>query len=321
MRDMTRRDFIKMTAIVSSTIGLGMLTKESIFTSAHAFSSRFQIQGPFSTQKLNNNVKMPIFGFGTYGLNGEKGVNAILNALNDGYRLIDTATRYDTEREVGEAVIRSKIPRDDIFITSKLWNDKTTSDETIESVNESLAKLKMDYIDLYLIHFPQPKKSGPKWLERDINVWEAMEKLYKQGKVKAIGISNFYPHHLEAFIPECNIKPMVNQIEVHPFYVDDKLIDICRHHKIAIQAYSPLARGKEALLNPVLKKIGNKYNKTVAQVMLRWSLQKGFVPLPRSANPDRIRENINVFDFSLNANDMSLINKLKVTNNKIIPIS
>lgn len=321
MPNITRRDFIKLTTVASSAIGIGMLTGGTIFNPMQAFSARFDIQGPFSTQQLNNKVEMPIFGFGTANLKGENGKNAILTAIQSGYKLIDTASRYNTEREVGEAVIYSGVPREELFITSKLWNDKGTIDETIESFNESLAKLKMNYIDLYLIHFPQPKKFGDKWLERDINVWRAMEQLYKQGKIKAIGISNFYPHHLEAFLPECEIKPAVNQIEIHPFYVEDKLIEICRHHKMAIQAYSPLARGKEALSNPILQKIADKYNKTSAQVMLRWSMQKGFVPLPRSINPTRIKENIDVFDFSLTAKDMSLINGLKNTNKKIIPVS
>lgn len=318
---MTRRDFIKITTIASSAIGVSMLTGVGIFNPMQAFSARFDIQGPFSTQRLNNKVEMPIFGFGTANLKGEQGKQAILTAIESGYKLIDTASRYDTEREVGEAVIRSEVPREELFITSKLWNDIGTADEVIQSFNESLAKLRTDYVDLYLIHFPQPREFGDRWLERDINVWKAMEQLYKQGRIRAIGISNFYPNHLEAFLPECEIKPTVNQIEVHPFYVQDRLIEICRHHKIAIQAYSPLARGKEALLNPILQKIADKYNKTPAQIMLRWSMQKGFVPLPRSVNPNRIKENIDVFDFSLQAKDMSLINRLKNSNKKIIPLS
>lgn len=320
MQGITRREFMKMTGIVSSSIALGIFAENNLFNIANA-ASMFNIQGPFSTQTLSNKVQMPILGFGTSGVRGEKGKEAILTAIQSGYRMIDTASIYNTEREVGEAVMRSGIPRDEIFITTKLWNDKGSAEEVLESFNESLVALKMDYVDLYLIHFPAPNQFKDRWLQRDIEVWEAMEQLYKDGRIKAIGISNFYPEHLHAFLPECKIKPMVNQIEIHPFYVEDRLIELCRHHKIVIQAYSPLAKGKEAFKDKILQKVATKHDKSVAQVMLRWSLQKGFIPLPRSTNADRIKENINIFDFALDSRDMSAINRLKSAKRKIIPIS
>ena len=318
MQEMTRRDFMKATAVAGSALGLGLMASGGLFSSAEAYVHA-DMQGPFSTQMLRNKVEMPIFGFDTAFLQGDEGRETILSALQAGYKLIDTATDYGSEREVGEAIIASGMLREDVFITAKIRHNRNGDTNVENTLNASLAKLKTSYVDLYLLQFPF-QGGGKEGLQRDIEVWREMEALYESGRVRAIGISNFYPQHLESFLPLCRVKPMVNQIELHPFYVQDRLIEICRHHKMAIQAYAPLARGKGMLLDPTIQKLANRHRKTPSQIMLRWSIQKGFVPLPHSTDVDRIKENIDVFNFSLSVNDMSLLNKLKKANKKVIPL-
>ena len=315
----TRRNFLAMSLKASALVGGATFFSGNLFTalSATTATKTFNIA---STQTLSNGVQIPILGFGTYSIKGDKGINTITEALKIGYRHIDTAAIYDTEKEVGAAITKSGVKREEVFITTKLPNDVGTQQDTLKSFHQSLENLKTDYVDLYLIHWPEPEPFKNNWLQRDIEVWQTMEKLYKEKRIRAIGISNFYQKHLKEFLPKCEIKPMVNQIEIHPFYLEEDLIALCRQNNIAIEAYSPLARGDNALNNAVLQKMAKKYKKSVPQIMLRWSIQMGFIPLPRTSNLSRLKENSDIFNFTISSVDMKAITALKSANDKRIPV-
>lgn len=260
--------------------------------------------------KLHNNVEMPYFGLGVFQSNeGEEVINAVKYAVNMGYRHIDTASMYHNEKGVGEGIRQSNIKREDVFITSKVWNSDQGYDNTINAFNRSLNKLGFEYLDLYLIHWPV---SG---LYKE--TWKALEYLYKQGKVKAIGVSNFLIHHLENLLTTAEILPMVNQVEFHPYLVQQDLLDFCTKNKIQFEAWAPLMRGaihKVDLLNTLAK----KYHKNPFQIVLRWDLQKGVITIPKSSNPGRIHSNAQIFDFEISEEDMSEIDRLD-KNERIIP--
>lgn len=318
---MKRREFLDL----SLKMGVGMALGASALNSAFANQKVKRmadsgLDALSSTRVLNNSVRIPVMGFGTSRVKGKEGIAAITEALKFGYKLIDTAQMYDTEKEIAAAISASGVNRKDIFITSKIDNYQGTYNDAMESFHASLENLKTDYLDLYLIHFPEPTDFKDKWLERDLEIWSAMEKLYADKKIRAIGVSNFYEKHLKAFLPKCNVKPAVNQIEIHPFYVEEKLIAMCREHGMIMEAYSPLSRGGEALENPLLKSMAKKYNKSVSQIMIRWSMQMGFIPIPRSMNAGRIRENGSVFDFVISGTDMHEILSLKSIDKKLIPV-
>ena len=259
---------------------------------------------------LRNGVEIPCLGFGTWQVNdGDEAYNSVLHALKSGYTHIDTASAYGNEESVGRAIKDSGIPREKLFITTKLWNDVRGYDETIEAVNESLRKLGLDYIDLYLIHWPNPVKYRDNYIEMNRISYKAMEDLYKQGKIRAIGVSNFLVHHLEELMETCEIIPMVNQIRLFPGLRQDEVIEYCKKHNIRIEAYSPFGTGKIFDVEE-LKTLTNKYNKSVAQICLRYSLEKGYIPLPKSVTPSRIESNIDVFDFSLDKEDIELLDNL-----------
>lgn len=261
--------------------------------------------------KLSNDVSIPVLGFGTWKAeNGKEATSSVSQALQAGYRHIDTAMMYGNEESVGDAVKSSGIPREEIFITSKLDNIVRGYDETIKSVNESLKKLQTNYIDLYLIHWPNPIKFRDNWKEQNAESWRALEDLYKEDKLKSIGISNFEPHHMDALLETATIKPMVNQIRVCPGDEPMEIIKYCDDKNILIEAYTPLGRGK-LLNNEVLKELSKKYNKTTAQLAIRWHLQKGYLPLPKSVTPERIRENFEVFDFEINSKDMDTMSNIE----------
>ncbi|MCP9200880.1 aldo/keto reductase [Gramella sp. GC03-9] len=252
---------------------------------------------------LSNGLKMPSVGLGVYKMkDGREVISSILAALEEGYRLIDTASFYNNEEGVGDAIRQSGIPREEIFVTSKLWIDDMRSDNTRQAFERSLEKLGFDYLDLYLIHWPVPGKY--------IDAWQTMQELYAEGKVKAIGVSNCLEHHLEEIREEGGVQPMLIQNEFHPRLIQQDLIDHCQNRGIQYQAWSPLMRGK-ILDNEVLKEIGQKYQKTAAQVILRWAIQKGVCVLPKSVHKERIRENSQIFDFKLSAGDMESINSLE----------
>ncbi|WP_274308978.1 aldo/keto reductase [Solibacillus daqui] len=259
-----------------------------------------------ATTTLNNGVKMPWFGIGVFKVeNGPELVNAVKFAIKHGYRSIDTAAIYDNEESVGQAIHaglkETGISREELFITSKVWNADLGYESTIDAYETSLKKLGLDYLDLYLIHWPVEGKYK--------EAWRALETLYKQGKVKAIGVSNFQIHHLEELMKDAEIKPMVNQVEYHPRLTQKSLQSYCKKQGIQLEAWSPLMQG-QLLDNSVLLEIANQYNKSIAQIILRWDLQNGVVTIPKSTKEHRIVENSDIFDFELSKEDMERIDQL-----------
>jgi len=256
------------------------------------------------TTKLYNGVEMPWIGLGVFKVNdGEEVVQSVKAALSNGYKSIDTAAIYGNEEGVGQAIKDSNIPREELFITTKLWNSDQGYESTLNAFETSLQKLGLDYLDLYLIHWPGKDKYK--------ETWKAFEKLYKDGRVRAIGVSNFQIHHLEDLINSSEIKPMVNQVEYHPHLTQSELLSFCKKEGIQLEAWSPLKQG-QLLKDPTLEEIALKYNKSVAQVILRWDLQNGVVTIPKSIKEHRIIENVNIFDFYLEDEDMERISGLNI---------
>lgn len=258
------------------------------------------------TTTLNNGVKMPWFGLGVFKVEeGPELINAVKAAIKHGYRSIDTAVIYENEEGVGqgirEAIEETGISREDLFVTSKVWNADLGYESTIAAYETSLAKLGLEYLDLYLIHWPVEGKYK--------EAWRALETLYKEGRVKAIGVSNFQIHHLEDLMKDAEIKPVINQVEYHPRLTQKELQAFCQKHDIQLEAWSPLMQG-QLLENDVLQEISRKYGKSVAQVILRWDLQNGVVTIPKSTKEHRIIENSSVFDFELTKEDMERIDGL-----------
>ena len=251
---------------------------------------------------LNNGVAIPQVGLGVYEAAEGGEVEAAMHAaFQAGYRLIDTAAIYGNEVGVGKAVKASGLPREEIFITTKLWNANHAYDDALRAFDESLRKLDCGYIDLYLIHWPLPMEG--KFPE----AWQAMEKLYNDKRVRSIGVSNFKPHHLDELLKSTATVPAVNQIELHPMFQDKETRAYCAERGIAVESYSPLMRAGEALEHPVITDIARRHDKTPAQIVLRWHVQNGFIVIPKSVKPERIRENIALFDFELSENEMRAI--------------
>jgi methylglyoxal/glyoxal reductase len=252
---------------------------------------------------LANQVQMPWLGLGVYkAQEGEEVKQAVLAAIRNGYRSIDTAALYRNEEGVGAAIRQSGVPREELFITTKVWNEDQGYESTLAAFETSRQKLQLDYIDLYLIHWPLPKKNKYK------ETWRALEKLYRDGKVRAIGVSNFQAPHLEDLLSTCEVAPMVNQVEFHPLLTQKKLLAFCKARGIQLEAWSPLMRGNLDL--PVLMQLAAKYGKTPAQIVLRWDLQHGVVTIPKSVREERIKLNADVFDFTLSQADMDAIDGL-----------
>ncbi len=255
-----------------------------------------------SKVKLNNGVEMPWFGLGVFlSKDGEEVENAVKVALQNGYRHIDTAAIYKNERGVGNAVKVSGIPREEIFLTSKVWNTDQGYKTTMEAFENSLEKLQTSYLDLYLIHWPKGQRS--------VETWKALEEIYKKGRVRAIGISNFLLHHLDAFLPECKIIPAVNQYEFHPELLQPELLEYCKKRGIQPEAWSPIMKGRVNDI-PVMQALAAKYGKTPVQIVLRWDIQKGIVTIPKSVTPERIISNAEIFDFELSDEDIAKIDRL-----------
>ncbi|KHE67567.1 aldo/keto reductase [Halobacillus sp. BBL2006] len=251
---------------------------------------------------LSNGINMPKVGLGVYKMeNDEEVVKAVKSALEVGYRHIDTASFYDNEEGVGQAIKESNIPREDLFVTTKVWNDEQGYEETLQAFERSLNKLKLDYLDLYLIHWPVPGKFK--------DTWKALEKLHKDGKVKAIGVCNFMEHHLEVLMEGAEEKPMVNQVEFHPELYQKELADYCYQKGIQLEAWAPLARGRY-FDAAILKQLAEKYDKSPAQIILRWHLQHDVVIIPKSSNKERQKENADLFDFDMNDDEMKRIDAL-----------
>ncbi|GJP36793.1 hypothetical protein CLOM_g21270 [Closterium sp. NIES-68] len=247
-------------------------------------------------------VKMPRLGFGTYMISARDAEAAVLTALREGYRHIDTAQLYRNEAAVGRAVRASGLRREQVFVTTKLWNADNGYDATLSAFHRSLSELGLDYVDLYLLHSPMR-------VDARLDSWRAMEDLLRGGRVRAIGVSNFGQQHLEELFAACSVRPAVNQVELHPFGTRRQLVDFCQQHGIAMQAYSPLTKGTR-LRDPTLVEMAARYQKSTAQLMVRWCLQKGFVVLPRSVNPAHIAANTQVYDFSISDIDMAKLDSL-----------
>ncbi|GIP59889.1 aldo/keto reductase [Paenibacillus sp. FSL W8-0186] len=251
---------------------------------------------------LSNGRQMPWLGLGVYKMSeGQEVTASIEAAIRNGYRSIDTAALYQNEEGVGQAIKASGISREELFITTKVWNSDQGYDSTLKAFDASMSKLGLDYLDLYLIHWPVKGKYK--------ETWKALEQLHKDGRVRSIGVSNFQIHHLEDLLANAEVRPVVNQVELHPLLSQVELREYCKSQGIQIEAWSPLAQGK-LLDNEVLKAIGAKYGKSTAQVIIRWDLQHGIVTIPKSSNPKRIVENANVFDFELTAEEMKQIDGL-----------
>lgn len=253
-----------------------------------------------SSFKLNNGIEIPSLGLGTYlSKPGSEVYNAVRYALDIGYRHIDTAAFYNNEEDIGQAVRDSKIPRDNIFITTKVWNSDHGFDQTIKAFYNSLKKLNTDFIDLYLIHWPVSNLR--------LQTWSAIEKLYTKGLIKSIGVSNYTIRHLEELLNSCEIQPAVNQVEFSLYLYQKELLDFCSKHNIFIESYTPLARGKK-LNDPKLISFAEKYGKTPAQILIKWTLEIGTISIPKSVQNERILENSQVFDFEFSDEDMEYLN-------------
>jgi diketogulonate reductase-like aldo/keto reductase len=256
------------------------------------------------TITLNNGVVMPQLGFGVFQVPDAETTEAVTSALRAGYRSIDTAAAYGNEKGVGIALAESGLKRDELFVTTKLQNDDQGYDSTLRAFDKSIGALGLDVVDLYLIHWPMPAK------DQYLDTWRAFEKLYADGRVRAIGVSNFNPDHLRRLLDNSEVVPAVNQIELHPFLVQEEVRKVDAELGIATEAWSPLAKGGELLGNPTVTAIADRVGRTPAQVVLRWHLQLGNVVIPKSVTPSRIVENVSVFDFELSADDMAALSGL-----------
>jgi len=251
---------------------------------------------------LYNGVEMPIFGLGVHRAKaGEEVETAVKCALQAGYRSIDTATYYQNERSVGKVILESGIPREEIFLTSKVWNSDQGYHSTIKAFEQSLEKLQTNYLDLYLIHWPQN--------ELTLETWKSMEELYRKGQIRAIGVCNFLIRHLKSLMERSLVKPMVNQFEFHPELVQPELLQFCKDHQIQPEAWRPIMKGKVNEF-PLLQELSAKYQKSPVQIVLRWDIQKGVVTIPKSVTPERIIHNADIFDFELSQEDMLNIDSL-----------
>lgn len=254
---------------------------------------------------LNNGVTMPQLGFGVFKVPSADTAEITAQALEAGYRSIDTAKLYGNEDGVGRAIATSGIPRDELFVTTKLWNTDQGYDSALRAFDTSMKNLGLDYLDLYLIHWPAPSQ------DRYVETWKALERLYADGRVRAIGVSNFQLNHLRRLAAESTVVPAVNQIELHPYLTQEALRAYHTDHGIATEAWSPLAKGRELLTDPVVESLARKYDRTPAQIVLRWHIQRGTIAIPKSVTPSRIRENLDVFGFSLDESEMAELTGLE----------
>ena len=262
---------------------------------------------------LSNGVKIPCVGFGTWQTpDGNVAIASVEEAIKAGYVHIDAAAIYGNEVSVGKAIKNSGIKREDLFVTSKLWNAEHGYETTKKAFAKTLKDLQLEYLDLYLIHWPIPVMFKNNWEEKNAETWRAFEELYEEGKIKAIGVSNFLPHHLEALAKTAKTLPMVDQIKLHPGVIQDETVKYCIQHSILLEAWSPLASGS-IFDNEDMQKLAKKYNKSIAHICIRWCLDRGFLPLPKSVTPSRIIDNTRVFDFSLEKADIELLNKIVIS--------
>ncbi|TFC04738.1 aldo/keto reductase [Cryobacterium adonitolivorans] len=256
------------------------------------------------TLLMNDGLRIPQLGLGVYKIPDALAASTVQIALEAGYRHVDTAALYENERGVGEGLARAALPRDEVFVTTKVWNDRHGYDETLRAFDESMAKLGLDYVDLYLVHWPAPRQN------RYVDTYRALETIKADGRARSIGVSNFHTHHLDRLLAETDIVPAVNQVELHPWLQQTEVRAYNAAHGILTEDWSPLARGR-AIGNPTLDAIGARHSKSAAQVVLRWHLDLGDVVIPKSVTPSRIRENLDVFDFTLDASDRAAITALE----------
>jgi 2,5-diketo-D-gluconate reductase A len=254
---------------------------------------------------MNDGRSIPQLGLGVYKIPDDAASDAVQTALEAGYRHIDTAALYENERGVGEGLARAGLPREDVFVTTKVWNDRQGFDETLRAFDESLRLLATEYVNLYLIHWPAPSQ------DLYVETWRALETLQAEGRARSIGVSNFHPHHLDRLLNETDVVPVINQVELHPWLQQMHVRRYDQDHGILTEAWSPLARGR-VVGDGTLDRIAGKHGKTPAQVVLRWHVELGNVVIPKSVTPSRIRENIDVFDFSLDTDDLEQITALEV---------
>ncbi len=282
--------------------GGALLTAAAAFERIGLGSAHGKVSIP--SVRLNNGVRMPRLGFGTYSLRGDLCTESVADAIAAGYRLIDTAKVYENEEAVGAGIRKSGIDRKSLFVTSKIWVDDSGYEPAKRAFQTTLDKLQLEYLDLYLIHRPRGDVNGS---------WRAMEELNAAGKIRAIGISNFDPAQLASLTAAAKTKPAINQVETHPFFQETAELESLRAAGVQMEAWAPFAEGRNGLFtNPVLAQIGSKHHKTVAQTVLRWHFQRGVVAIPRSSNPQHRRENLNIFDFALDADDMRKIAALNL---------
>lgn len=258
--------------------------------------------------KLNNGVQIPQLGFGVWRVPDDEVTAAVRTAIECGYRSIDTAAAYRNETGTGRAIAESGVPREELFVTTKLWNSDHGYDAALRAFDDSLRRLGLDHVDLYLIHWPAPAR------DTYPETWRALEKIYADGRARAIGVSNFHPSHLQRVLDEGNVAPAVNQVELHPDFAQADVRAFHAAHDIATEAWSPLGQGKGLLDEPVLRELGEKHGRSPAQITLRWHLQLGNVVIPKSVTPSRIRENIDVFGFELDDADMAAVGRLDAGN-------
>lgn len=260
--------------------------------------------------KLNNGIEIPSIAFGTWKfLDNEETSQIINNAITNGYRYIDTASAYGNEASIGRGIKQSGIDRQSIVIGGKLWNDDRGYEKTIKACYKTIETLNCEYLDVYLIHWPASKAVYDNWKEINNETWKAMEYLYESGLVKAIGVCNFKVNQLESLIENAKIKPMINQVEFHPGVMQKEILEFCKRNSILVEAWSPLGSGK-LIKKEQLKEIASKYNKDVAQICIKWCIQNGTLPIPKTSDTDRMKSNLNVFDFTIGKEDMEYLNNL-----------
>ena len=252
---------------------------------------------------LNNGVQIPCVGYGTYKAAPDENAEVIQLAIEAGYRYFDTASFYGTEKYLGEAILESGISREDFFIASKVWKTEMGYEGTKAAFARTLENLKTDYLDLYLMHWPLPTPDYENWKELDIETWRAMEELYKEGRIRAIGLSNFLPHHIENILQKCEVIPAVDQLEYHPGYIQETAVQYCKENDILVQAWSPIGRGR-MFGDKLFSELTEKYQVSPAQLCLRFAVQNGVIPLPKSSTPERMKENQNLFAFEISDEDM-----------------
>lgn len=252
---------------------------------------------------LNNGIEIPCIGYGTYKAADNKSSDIIRTAIDAGYRYFDTASFYETEAYLADAIRDSGLPREDFFIASKVWKSEMGYEETKAAFRRTLKNLNTDHLDLYLIHWPLPAPDCADWKQLDIDTWRAMEELYQEGRIRAIGLSNFLPHHIENLLEHCEIKPAVNQIEFHPGHMQNATVDYCKQHDILVQAWSPMGRTR-ILKDVLIIELAEKYQVSPAQICLKFALQQDIIPLPKASSMERMKENQDLFSFEISSVDM-----------------